>query len=163
MCSRFISRISARRCRCSETGDDFLLALRIRHQGNLSLVASQGGVISEQLLDRIVQRFRGGLSFEAHRLLYDSTLGVRVMKKKKKSRGCATPTFHGSLRTDTRCQTTQRSLCAPATRWTTTLSPKVNLHHAIKFRSLCGSNLVTYHADLRGDETRVARGPIVRF
>jgi len=31
-----------------------------------------------------VQRFRGGLVFKAHRLLYHPTLGVRVIKKKKK-------------------------------------------------------------------------------
>jgi len=30
-----------------------------------------------------VKRFRGGLVFKAHRLLYHSTLGVRVIKKKK--------------------------------------------------------------------------------
>ena len=30
-----------------------------------------------------VQRFRGGLVFKAHRLVYHSTLGVRVIKKKK--------------------------------------------------------------------------------
>ena len=30
------------------------------------------------------ERFRGGLVFKAHRLLYHSTLGSRVMKKKKK-------------------------------------------------------------------------------
>jgi len=29
-----------------------------------------------------VKRFRGGLVFKAHRLLYHSTLGVRVIKKK---------------------------------------------------------------------------------
>jgi len=28
-------------------------------------------------------RFRGGLVFEAHRLVYHSTLGLRVIKKKK--------------------------------------------------------------------------------
>ena len=33
------------------------------------------------------KRFRGGLVFEAHRLLYHSTLGFRVMKKKKKGVG----------------------------------------------------------------------------
>jgi hypothetical protein len=33
-----------------------------------------------------VERFRGGLVFEAHRLLYHSTLGSRVIKKKKKKR-----------------------------------------------------------------------------
>ena len=31
-----------------------------------------------------MQRFRGGLVFKAHRLLYHSTLGLRVMMKKKK-------------------------------------------------------------------------------
>jgi len=40
--------------------------------------------ISEQLLRINVQRFRGGLVFKAHRLLYHSTLGLRVIKKKKK-------------------------------------------------------------------------------
>ena len=29
-------------------------------------------------------RFRGGLVFKAHRLLHHSTLGLRVIKKKKK-------------------------------------------------------------------------------
>jgi len=33
---------------------------------------------------RNVQRFRGGLVFKAHRLVYHSTLGLRVIKKKKK-------------------------------------------------------------------------------
>ena len=31
-----------------------------------------------------MQRFRGELVFKAHRLLYHSTLGLRVIKKKKK-------------------------------------------------------------------------------
>ena len=30
-----------------------------------------------------MERFRGGLVFEAHRLLHHSTLGSRVMNKKK--------------------------------------------------------------------------------
>ena len=34
---------------------------------------------------RDVQRFRGGLVFKAHRLLYHSTLGLRVIQKKKKN------------------------------------------------------------------------------
>ena len=42
------------------------------------------GVGYEQLLHRNVQRFRGGLVFKAHRLLYHSILGLRVIKKKKK-------------------------------------------------------------------------------
>jgi len=31
-----------------------------------------------------VQQFRGRLVFKAHRLLYHSTLGLRVIKKKKR-------------------------------------------------------------------------------
>ena len=31
-----------------------------------------------------MEQFRGGLVFKAHRLLYHSTLGLRVIKKKKK-------------------------------------------------------------------------------
>ena len=34
---------------------------------------------------RNVKRFRGGLVFKAHKWLYDSTLGLRVIKKRKKS------------------------------------------------------------------------------
>ena len=34
-----------------------------------------------------MQRSRGGLVFKAHRLLYHSTLGWRVIKKKKGSEG----------------------------------------------------------------------------
>ena len=34
-----------------------------------------------------MKRFRGGLVFKAHRLLYRSTLGLRVIKKKKKVQG----------------------------------------------------------------------------
>ena len=37
---------------------------------------------------RISQRFRGGLVFKAHRLLYHSTLGLRVIKKEKKGFEC---------------------------------------------------------------------------
>jgi len=36
---------------------------------------------------RNVQRFRGGLVFKVHRLLYHPTLGLRVIKKKKKFQG----------------------------------------------------------------------------
>jgi len=40
---------------------------------------SQGGFY------RNVQRYRGGLVFKSHRLVHHSTLGWRVIKKKKKS------------------------------------------------------------------------------
>ena len=39
--------------------------------------------ISEQPLRRNLKLFRGGLVFKAHRLLYDSTLGSKVMKKEE--------------------------------------------------------------------------------
>ena len=35
------------------------------------------------MLSRKVVRFRGGLVFKAHRLLYHSTLGLRKIKKNK--------------------------------------------------------------------------------
>jgi len=38
-----------------------------------------------QLLYRNAQRLRGGLVFKDHRLLYHSTLGLRVIKKIKKN------------------------------------------------------------------------------
>ena len=41
---------------------------------------------TSQLLHRNVKRFRGGLVSKAHRLLYRSTLGLRVIKKKEKYR-----------------------------------------------------------------------------
>ena len=41
--------------------------------------------ISEQLFRQNVKRFRGGFVFKAHRLVYHSTLGWRVIKKKKKT------------------------------------------------------------------------------
>jgi len=51
----------------------------------LSLAASWWRV-AVVVIRRNVKRFRGGLVFEAHRLLYHSTLGLRVMKKKKKKK-----------------------------------------------------------------------------
>ena len=43
--------------------------------------------IFSELLIRNAERLRGGLVFKAHRLLYHSTLGSRVIKKKKKKSG----------------------------------------------------------------------------
>ena len=40
--------------------------------------------IQEELLHRNVKRFRGGLVFKAHRLLYHSNLGSGVINKKKR-------------------------------------------------------------------------------
>jgi hypothetical protein len=44
---------------------------------------SRNVVSSEQLLSRNVKQFRGGLVLKADRLVYRSTLGSRVIKKKK--------------------------------------------------------------------------------
>ena len=38
-----------------------------------------------------VKRFRGGLVFKAHRLLYHSTLGLRVINKKRKKKELVVP------------------------------------------------------------------------
>jgi len=43
-----------------------------------------GLLIQEQLLRRNVKRFQGGLVFKTHRLLYHSTLGSRVITKKRR-------------------------------------------------------------------------------
>ena len=47
--------------------------------------------IQELLLYRHVQRFRGRLVFQAHRLVHHSTLGLRVIKKRKKSQEPTSP------------------------------------------------------------------------
>ena len=60
-------------------------------------------IFVEQLLHRKVQRFRGGLVFKAHTLLYHSTLGLRVIKKKKK-----TPSLNERRLTD--CFLAERNL-----------------------------------------------------
>ena len=44
------------------------------------------------VLYRNVKRFRGGLVFKAHRLVYHTTLGLRVIKKK----GCFRFIMHGT-------------------------------------------------------------------
>ena len=61
-----------------------------------------------------MKRFRGGLVFKAHGRVHHSTRGWRVIKKKK--------TVPGAIQLPNRHHTT---------RWTTTLSSKVILHHAI--------------------------------
>ena len=48
--------------------------------------AREREMISDDLLRRNVQQFRGGLVFKADRLVYHSTLGSRVIKKKKRRR-----------------------------------------------------------------------------
>jgi len=69
-----------------------------------------------------VKRFRGGLVFKAHRLVYHPTSGLRVIKKKK------------------------NQIEALA---------KVNFPHPIKFRALCGANVVTLRPKCQANETLV--------
>ena len=56
---------------------------RVRHDRNDHL-----GHIGQPHRSK-VKRFRGGLVFKAHRLLYRSTLDLRVIKKQKKVKGVA--------------------------------------------------------------------------
>ena len=48
--------------------------------GRFDLSVRVGGA---DIVRRNVQRLRGGLVFKAHRLLYHSNLGLRVIKKKR--------------------------------------------------------------------------------
>jgi len=56
----------------------------IKNMKQPSSLQQNGADLVEQLLHKIMQRFRGGLVFNAHRLLYHSTVGLREKKKKKK-------------------------------------------------------------------------------
>ena len=56
----------------------------------------------EQPLRRVVKRFRGGLVFKAHRLVYDSTLGSRV-RKKKKTCPVTSPSWYKTARSRPHC------------------------------------------------------------
>ena len=61
---------------------------------------------SVQPLHRNVQRFRGGLVLKAHRLLYHSMLGLRVIKKEKEylfSRSSSPWMLRRSLQSDSSC------------------------------------------------------------
>ena len=57
---------------------------------------------SSDLADHVLallnlKRFRGGLVFKAHRLVYHFTLGLRVIKKKKKLCRAVSPCLKGML------------------------------------------------------------------
>jgi len=62
------------------------------------------------------KRFRGGLAFKAHRLLHHSTLGLRVIKQKKKEKspfaGRRADCFFGESRA--RVEEHPRSVCVHA-------------------------------------------------
>jgi len=71
------SRFKERDCVCVRVRE------REREEGGVSEGAREGA--REGGSD--VKRFRGGLVFKAHRLLYYSTLGLRVMKKERGTPG----------------------------------------------------------------------------
>ena len=87
-------RVSRLRIRCEF--DASTTQERRSHQPSRSDQTELGSVTTHetdsrvQLPYRIVQRSRGGLVFKAHRLVYHSTLGLRVIKKEK------TPGFTGN-------------------------------------------------------------------
>jgi len=70
------------------------LGLRVKKQEKRS-VPARHVVRHAQPLYRNVQWFRGGLLFEAHRLVHHSTLGLRVIKKKKTRAGQSTRALSG--------------------------------------------------------------------
>jgi hypothetical protein len=53
------------------------------HSGSAEGHSSSGERVGSVLLRRYVQQFRGGLVFKAHRLVYHTPLGWRVIKKNK--------------------------------------------------------------------------------
>ena len=58
-----------------------------RDPGPLGIAPLGRHVPASLFIVRNVNRFRGGLVFKAHGLLYHSTLGLRVIMKKKKVQG----------------------------------------------------------------------------
>ena len=70
-----------------EFNKDSSLFARIRTMTNPDADQTEGQRLQfkKKLSRRNVKRFRGGLVFKAHRLLYHSILGSRIKKKKKKT------------------------------------------------------------------------------
>jgi len=70
------------------------LGFRMRTRGMVPRLSARAdlhtpevdGFENDQTEAEPVQRFRGGLVFKVHRILHHSTLGLRVIKKKKKKR-----------------------------------------------------------------------------
>ena len=57
----------------------------VRSHGDEAFRSKSGIGIEEGTLRGNVKRFQGGLVFEAPRLVYHSTLGSRVVKKRRSS------------------------------------------------------------------------------
>ena len=52
---------------------------------------------------------------------------------------------------------------SPSTRWSTTLSSKVNLHYAMNFGALWGANLVTQLSKFRNNEPLEVHRVVLSF
>ena len=62
---------------------DFLLPVVVRVLPPVDLELEPANSVTPFTSRGRVKRFRGGLVFEAHRLLYHSTLGLRVIKRER--------------------------------------------------------------------------------
>ena len=117
-----------------------------------SIAASVQFSIQQQLLSRNVKQFRGGLAFKAHRLLYHSTLGLRVIKKRRRE-------YSGlllSIHTVDYDPLIKRQI---SFFFFSTLKPRVEWYkslwafpHALDLRSLRGTILVTWPPKFRGND-----------
>jgi len=78
---------------------------------------------------------------------------IRVARRVRRSLLCQVTGSVGRL---WRAANARKVCLTPTTQWSTTHSSKVEMPHAFDLRVLCGANLVTYHANFRGGETRTA-------
>jgi len=78
---------------CRVQGVELMIYLAGAHRAHLCVLSrscsfpDRAPALIRKLLDRNVKRFREELVFKSHRLLYHSTLGWRVIQKKKKLPG----------------------------------------------------------------------------
>ena len=68
------------------------------HKQDSCVRHSKAETLLQNILHRNVLWYRGGLVFKAHRLLYRSTLGLRVIKKKKQVRHSKAETLLQKIR-----------------------------------------------------------------
>ena len=80
------------------------------------LSSASGSLFAGQLHRSKVKRFRAGLVFKAHGLVYHLTLGLRVMKKKKQGACSDTSSSAGVRTTPTDDNTFSRTLSQPQWR-----------------------------------------------
>ena len=67
------------------------MVLPLRSEADQGVLDLKTNTSHGQLLRRNVERFRGGLVSKAHRLLYRSTLGWSVIKKRRRTRSMSAP------------------------------------------------------------------------